>query len=603
MSMQVLERQAVPESARWNKTSMFADDEAWQVELENVRVSLQELQAFPNTLDQGAQRLAEWMTLSQAISTRIYSLYFYAVMSASVDAQDATAKAQIGQVSALVGQVGALTAFFEPEILALGEDKVMDWVRGHQDLASYEKYFADIFRSKDHVLGADVERVLGMAQEPFGMVSRSANELTNTDLRFADASTEAGEDYAVNQGSLPLALKGADRTLRASTWQSFADGYLGMKNTLATLYMTSVKQNNMQASLRGYDNALHRQLAPHNIPEDVFHNLISTYQKHLPVWHKYWDVKRRALKQDDIAPYDIWAPIVDNEPAMTFEEAVDMIATGMQPLGEEYVATLKRGCLEQGWVDYMPNQGKRQGAFSGGSYTSYPFIMMSFDDGLRGMSTLAHELGHSMHSYYSRANQPPVFAQYSMFVAEVASNFNQALVRAHLFEARKDDPAFLMALIEEAMGNFHRYFFIMPTLARFEWTVHQQASEGKPLTADHLNGIMSDYFAEGYGDAFNDDPTRTGITWAQFGHLYVPFYTFQYATGISAAHALAEKVLAGDEEAAQNYLQFLKTGSALHPIEALKVAGVDMSTPDAVEKTYGVLAEMIDRLDSLVTAS
>lgn len=600
MTTRVLPRHDVPQEARWNKESMFADDSAWQAELEDFRADvLPAIGAFAGTLNQGAERLADWVDTFQTAGRRIYSLYFYAMMASSVDANDDTAKAQVGQVSAVFGQVSAMSAFFQPEVLAIGEATVMAWVSSSERLQPYEKLFADIFRQKAHVLSAEVERVLGMAQEPFGMVSRAANELTNADLRFSDAMTADGEAYKVNQGALPLALKGSDRTLRRSAWQAFSDGYLQMQNTLATLYLTSVKQNNMEAQLRGYENALHQQLAPHDIPQTVFHNLINTYQKHLPVWHRYWEVKRRALKQDDIAPYDIWAPIVDEEPQMDFAQAVEAIAEGMRPLGDEYVSIMRRGCLEERWVDYMPNEGKRQGAFSGGSYDSYPFIMMSHDGGLLGMSTLAHELGHSMHSYYSRKNQPPTFARYSMFVAEVASNFNQALVRAHLFEAKKDDPVFLIALIEEAMSNFHRYFFIMPTLARFEWEVHEQASAGKPLTAPTLNAMMSDFFAEGYGAGFNDDRERTGITWAQFGHLYVPFYTFQYATGISAAHALAEKVLTGDAQAARNYLQFLKSGSALDPIDALKLAGVDMSTPEAVEKTYSVLADMVERLDQL----
>jgi oligoendopeptidase F len=277
-----------------------------------------------------------------------------------------------------------------------------------------------------------------------------------------------------------------------------------------------------------------------------------------------------------------------------------MIATGMQPLGEDYVSTLRRGCLEERWVDYAINKGKAEGAFSDGAYDTHPFIMMSYDGTLGAMSTLAHELGHSMHSYYTRKTQPYIYSNYSMFVAEVASNFNQAMVRHHLF-ATHDDRDFQLSLIQEAMDNIHRYFFIMPTLARFELEVHTRMENDEPLTPEILNEIMSGFFAEGYGETMTDDPRRTGSTWSQFIHLYEPYYTFQYATGISAAHALANGILKGDDtDAVSRYLTFLSAGDAVYSIDALKQAGVDMSTPHAVEETFGVLEALIDRLEGLI---
>ena len=311
-------------------------------------------------------------------------------------------------------------------------------------------------------------------------------------------------------------------------------------------------------------------------------------------------MRRRALGYDTIHPWDIWAPLTNDDPQLTFPAAVDMIAEGMAPLGADYVATMRRGCLEERWVDYAINEGKSEGAFSFGTYDSYPFIMMSFDGNLSSMSTLAHELGHSLHSHYTRAHQPFVYSNYSMFAAEVASNFNQAMVRAHLF-ARRDDRNFQLALIQEAMDNIHRYFFIMPTLARFELEVHTRMENDEPLTPAMLNEIMSGFYAEGYGETMTDDPRRTGITWAQFGHLYEAYYTFQYATGISAAHALANAILAGDDaDAVERYHAFLRAGGSDYPIPALKAAGVDMSTPLAVEETFKVLEGLVDRLEGLI---
>ena len=259
---------------------------------------------------------------------------------------------------------------------------------------------------------------------------------------------------------------------------------------------------------------------------------------------------------------------------------------------------MRRGCLEQRWVDVYPCQGKAGGAFSSGTPGTYPFIMMSYTDEVFSMSTLAHELGHSMHSYLTWQNQPVIYSDYSMFVAETASNFHQAMVRAHLLETTQD-PALLLAVIEEAMSNFHRYFFIMPTLARFELELHQREERGEGMSADDMIELMADLFAEGYGDGVVVDRPRVGITWATFGHLYIDYYVFQYATGISAANALAQRVRSGGSAAAVEYLAFLKAGASLYPIDALKVAGVDMTTPAPVEAAFAVLAGLVERLEGL----
>ena len=277
---------------------------------------------------------------------------------------------------------------------------------------------------------------------------------------------------------------------------------------------------------------------------------------------------------------------------------MEWIAAGMRPLGEEYVEVMRRGSLQQRWVDIYPNQGKRLGAFSSGAQGTHPFILMSYTDDIFSMSTLAHELGHSMHSYYTWQNQPPIYSDYSLFVAEVASNFNQAMVRAHLLEL-DSDPDFQIAVIEEAMANFHRYFFIMPTLARFELEIHERIERGEALTADGLIALMADLFREGYGDEVEMDTERVGITWAQFSHLYAPFYVYQYATGISGAHALGNGVLAGEAGAAERYVDFLRAGGSGYPLDLLREAGVDLTSPEPVEETFAVLSSLVDRLEAL----
>jgi oligoendopeptidase F len=360
-----------------------------------------------------------------------------------------------------------------------------------------------------------------------------------------------------------------------------------------------VKNNVFAMRARRHASTLEMALHGHNLPVEVFHNLIAVFKKNLPTWHRYWAVRRKALGVDALYPYDIWAPLTSSRPAISYEQGVKLICDGLAPLGQEYVETVRRGCLEQRWVDVYPCQGKAGGAFSSGAPGTYPFIMISYTDEVFSMSTLAHELGHSMHSTLTWQNQPILYSDYGMFVAETASNFHQAMVRAHLLETAQD-PALLIAVIEEAMSNFHRYFFIMPTLARFELEMHQREERGEGMSADDMIELMADLFAEGYGDGVVVDRPRVGITWATFGHLYIDYYVFQYATGISAANALAQRVRSGGNAAAADYLALLKAGDSLYPIDALKVAGVDMTTPAPVEAAFAVLAGLVERLEGLV---
>ncbi len=591
-------RDQVPVDSTWNHESVFPGFEAWRAEYEAASAALPQLQPFQGTLNQGPDRIAEWLELHQAISRRVWKLYMYPVMWSACDGENEEIKGMVGQAQSLAGQFIAGASFAAPELLALDEDALRQWLTTDA-LALYRQHIEDLLRTKRHVLSGEVEAVLGLLSDPLGRIESVRGALNDMDLSFAPASDSAGNSQPLVQSTRDKLLADADRETRKSAWQNYADSYLKYQNTFATAYLASVKTNVALARLRGYESALQAKLSPSDIPIEVFHNLLDTYKKHIPTWHRYWDVRRRTLGYETIHPWDIWAPLTTEDPALSYAEAVDMIAAGMAPLGDEYVATMKRGCLEERWVDYAINEGKSEGAFSYGTYDSHPFIMMSFDGNLSSMSTLAHELGHSMHSHYTRANQPYVYSNYSMFAAEVASNFNQALVRAHLFAGAKDRD-FQLGLIQEAMDNIHRYFFIMPTLARFELEVHSRMENDEPLTPETLNEIMAGFFAEGYGETLTDDKTRSGITWAQFGHLYEAYYTFQYATGISAAHALANGILAEDDGAVERYLAFLRAGGSEYPIPLLKEAGVDMSTPAAVEETFAVLESLVDRLESLI---
>ena len=596
----VLERKDAPEENTWNDKALFESWEAWQAELDTVAEALPTLSDFNGKLGDGPAVLADWFDAYFDLGRRLTRLGIYVGMFTTVNTGDTTAKANRSQAMGVFSRFGAVTAFAEPEMLAMG-DTLMQWAVEEPRLATYKHFFDDLLRQKAHLRSAEVEEVLGLLSDPFSGVSQIASELTNTDLKFAPAIDSNGRSHHVGQTTIPpTGIQSSDRETRRTAWEHFCDGYLSFRNTLASSYLTSVKQQVFKIRVRDYKSVLESRLSPSYVPVDVFHNLIETYKANLSIWHRYWEVKRRALGVETLHPYDIWAPIVEEEPEVSYQEAIDWICEGMAPLGDEYTSVLRRGCLEDRWVDYAPNAGKRQGAAAFGAIDGYSFAYTSYDNTLTAMSVLAHELGHVMHAYFADQTQPDVYKGFpSSMVAETASNFNQALTRAWLLKKKADDPTFQIALIDEAMFNFHRYFLIMPTLARFEWDVYSRAEQNKPLTADILNGLIGELFAEVYGTTMTDDPDRTQIIWAQFSHLFAPYYTFQYAIGISAAHSLAEGVLESDD-ARENYLNFLKAGSSLYTMDLFRLAGVDASTSEPVEKTFAVLADLVDRLDRLV---
>ena len=598
-TMPILPRSEIAPEYTWNAPSVFASVQDWENEYQAIIETLPEIQAFQGHLADSAEKLADAMDAIERLMRRVGKISVYTTMESSVDAMNQSAVAMESKGNGLFGRAIAVTSFVDPELLAIGQTTLNKWLAETPRLAIYKQYVNNLFRLQSHVRSAEVEEVLGSLLDPFYSVSNTASQLTNADLVFRPATNSRGEPVQVTQGNFDHELMfHTDRELRRTAYESYSDSYLSVKHALASNLSVAIKQDVFNAQVRHYPSALEAALFNNNIPPTVFTNLIETFKSHLPTWHRYWRVKRKALGYSGLQPYDIWAPLAKKSPVVSYRQAVDWICEGLKPLGTDYVESMRQGCLHDRWVDMYPNQGKRSGAFSSGWTGTFPFIMMSYTDNVASMSTLAHELGHSMHSFLTWKNQPYVYSNYSLFVAEVASNFNQAIVRAHLL-AQNPDPDFQIALIDEAMDNFHRYFFIMPTLARFELEMHQRIERGEGLNADTMNGVLADLFAEGYGGEVEGSRDHMGIRWAEFGHLYANFYVYQYATGIAGAHALADRVLTGGSAAAMDYLSFLKAGSSIYPIDALKMAGVDLTTPEPVEKAFAVLASMIDRLEQL----
>ncbi|HEX6033508.1 MAG TPA: oligoendopeptidase F, partial [Anaerolineales bacterium] len=530
-----LPRVKVKKNQTWNSESVFDSPETFDAEVKSLVQGLADVKKFQGRLGEGPDAFLEAMDLVETISQRAAKVRVYATMSSAVDATNQQAAAMNSQATSALAQVSAATSFIDPELLSIGEAKLRGWLESDPRMKLYEHYFNDLFRKQTHVRSAEVEELLGMLRDPFNGTSNTVGLLANADFKFKPARDRKGRKIELTQSTYNSILGGPDRNTRRTAWKHYNDKYLEFKNTLAGNLSTSIKQNVFQMKARNFSSSLEATLFNGDVPVTMFYNLLDIFKKNISIWHRYWRIRRKALGVKTLHPYDVWAPLNTKKHKVPFEQAVQWICEGLAPMGEEYVSVMRKGCLEDRWVDCSPNAGKRQGAFSTRvPQDTHPFIMMSYTDSIGSMSTLSHELGHSMHAYYASRVQPMFYYLYPSIVAETASNFNQAMTRAHLLNSNPSK-SFQLALLEEAMGNFHRYFFIMPTLARFELETHQRVEQGQALTADSMIELMADLFSEGFGGEMNLDRERIGITWGTFTtHLYIDFYSFQYAIGISA---------------------------------------------------------------------
>lgn len=595
-----LPRSKVKKNQTWNAESVFSSQKAFDAEVTSLVESLAEVKKYQDHLGDSIDTFLEAMDVIEKISKRAAKVQVYATMSSAVDTADQQGAAMNAKALTALAQVGAATSFVDPELLSIGQAKLDGWLKDDPRMKLYEHYFNDLFRKQQHVRSAEVEEVLGMLRDPFGSIRATTNMLANADFKFTPARNSKGKKVELTQSTFDAILNTSDRKARQTAWQNYNDKYLEYKNTLAGNLTASIKQNVFNMKARRFNSSLEATLFNGDVPVEMFHNLLGIFKKKLPLWHKYWRIRRKALGVKTLNPYDVWAPLTDKKHNVPFERAVDWISEGLAPMGDDYVRVLREGCLKNRWVDWSPNAGKRQGAFSTRVPSdTFPFILMSYTDDVGSMSTLAHELGHSMHAHYASRAQPMFYYLYPSIIAETASNFHQAMVRGHLLNT-KTDKYFQIALLEEAMDNFHRYFFIMPTLARFELETHQRVEKGSALTADSMIELMADLFSEGYGGEMNLDRERVGITWGTFTtHLYIDYYSFQYAIGISAANAIAKRILSGTPNAAQDHINFLKAGSSKPPMEVYKIAGVDMTSTRPVEDAFDVLEDYVDRLGVL----
>jgi oligoendopeptidase F len=598
-------RSAVDRRFTWDSESVFPDEAGWEQAVETILSRLPDLDEFKGHLGYSPETLADWFDASERAHRLMAKVMVYSTMSYSVDVGDQAAAGRADRARSVAAQLGAAASFAVPEMLAIGIPKLREWVATSPRLTHLGHYFDRLEKLQKRIRTAEVEELLTQVSDPLASALSVHSVLANTDLKFAPAVASDGELHEVAQGTIAALLTSPDRALRRTAFESYADQHLAMQHAMAASLAGGVKRDVFFARARGYASSLEAAMEPSHVPVEVFHNVVRTFRDNVGTWHRYWRIRREALSLEVLKPHDTRAQLSAAKLEVAYQQAVEWIAEGVAPLGEDYVKVMRRGAFEDRWVDVYPNKGKRMGAFSTGGMDTRPFIFMSYNNDIYSMSTLAHELGHSMHSYHARRTQPYVYSNYGLFQAEVASNMHQALTRRHLL-ATKSDPAFQIAVIEEAMSNFYRYFFIMPSLARLELEIHERVERGGALTADYLTNLMADLMMEVYGsevDVSERDRERIGSTWAQFHtHLYSNFYVYQYATGIAAADHLVERVAAGDAKAVDSYLAFLKSAGSMYPLEGLRMAGVDMTSPEPVEAAFATLSSMVDRLERLTSA-
>jgi oligoendopeptidase F len=591
-------RAEVPIEETWALESVFATDDAWEEAFTGSDERLRAVEAFRGRIGEGATTLLAALRAADDLTEAVSKVLAYALMRRSEDATNASAGEMADRAIGLASRAEAAGSFLGPEIAALADETIAGWISQEPGLEPYRHALARISRLRTHIRSVEVEEILARAGEVAAASEITHSVLQDGELSLGQITDESGRTVRLAQGNLNRFLDSADRRVRQEAWEESADAYLAFRNTFAATLAGAVKRDVFYARARGYDSSLEAALADDDIPREVFHNLLDTVWKHLPVWHRYFSVRRRLLRlqEGDLHGYDLEAPLAE-QPSFPWERGVETILASLAPLGPEYVAHVRRGLAER-WTDRCANLGKGGGAFSAGTFGTEPFISMTWRDTLTSVSTLAHELGHSMHSLLTWQNQPVTYSRYGMSAAETASNLNQALMGAHML-AERDDRDWTIAVIEERMANFMRYLFTMPILARFELAAHERVEAGGALSADWMSQALLGFYREGYGPEVVIDPPRMGITWARFSHLFMNFYVFQYGIGIAAAAALAEAILSEGEPARERYLTFLRAGGSVDLIVALRDAGIDMSSPEPIERAFAQMSRYVDRLEEL----
>ncbi len=588
---ELMERKKVKDEYKWSIEDLFESDEKWQEAYEEVKAGLKEFDKYRGKLT--ADNLADCLKLRDEIMLLGQKVCVYAGLKANEDSTQSFYQELDSKSDGLIALMGSATAFIEPEILSMDENSLK-----RDDLKLYSHYIEDILRSREHILSADKEEILAKVYEISASPSNIFYMLNNADIAFPDVTDSKGEKHALTHGTYVSCLESPDRELRKNAFNALYDTYFKQKNTLGAIYSSSVKADVFGAGVRNYNSSLEAALSANNIPTEVYKNLIATVNKHLSLLHRYIALRKKVLGLDDLDMYDIYTPIVEDiNTEKSYDEAKKTVLEALKPMGEEYCQKLSSALNEERWVDIYENKGKRSGAYSWGAYGCHPFVSLNYNNTIDSMFTLAHEMGHAMHSHYTWSTQPFIYGDYTIFVAEVASTVNEALLMEHLLKTTEDIKE-KKYLINYFMEQFRGTVFRQTMFAEFELITHETSERGEALTFDGMSDIYRRLNEKYYGKDINSSNEKISFEWARIPHFYTAFYVYQYATGFSAAIALSQRIL--NENGAEDYIGFLKGGSSKYSIDLLKGAGVDMTGTEAIENAMKVFAGLIDEFEKLI---
>ena len=584
----------------WDLTTIFESDDAFETAFAEVESYLGQEEQFKGHLADSAETLYQALALEQEVGSKLEKVYVYAHLKQDQDTANDKYTGLESRAHQLIIKFNAIWSFLVPEILQIDEAQIQSYIEAYEPLQQFAFDLKLINEKRPHVLSADKEKLLSQAQDALSTPNNVYGMFSNADLEFEDAVDSEGNKHPLTQGTFIKCLESDDRVLRQSAYNNLYNKYGAYNNTLSATLAGEVKTSIFNARSHNYQTAREAALSNNHIPEEVYDNLVKTVHKYLPLLHRYTELRKSLLELDDMKMYDLYTPLVkDVKFDMPYEEAKSWMLKALEPMGEEYMNVVREG-LNNRWVDVFENKGKRSGGYSSGAHLTNPFILLNWSNTVSDLYTLVHEFGHSVHSYFSRKHQPANASDYTIFVAEVASTCNEALLSDYMDKHLDDDRRLL--LLNQELERFRATLFRQTMFAEFEHKIHQIEEAGEPLTATRMNEEYAALNKLYFGDAVETDE-HISKEWSRIPHFYMNYYVYQYATGYSAAQSLSHQILTEGQPAVERYInEFLKKGSSDYPIEILKNAGVDMTSPEPIEQACEVFEQKLDAFEKLMKA-
>lgn len=590
-------RSHIDEKYQWDLSTVFATDDAWEAELASLDSDLENAKAYKGHLTASSNDLLAITESYLALSRRLEKLYVYASMKNDQDTTVAKYQEYQAKVTAIYAKFSEIFAFYEPELMQLSKEAFEDFVAETPALSAYAHFFEQLFKRQPHVLSQAEEELLAGAQEIFGAAGETFGLLDNADIIFPIVLDDEGKEIQLTHGNFISLLESKNRDVRKEAYQALYATYEQFQHTYAKTLQTNVKVHNYEARVHHFKSAREAALSANFIPESVYDTLIETVNANLPLLHRYVELRKKILKLDDLKMYDIHTPLSEMDMSFTYEEALAKAEDVLAVFGKEYSERVHRAFTER-WIDVHVNKGKRSGAYSGGSYDTNAFMLLNWQDTLDNLFTLVHETGHSLHSTFTRENQPYVYGDYSIFLAEIASTTNENILTETLLKEVDDDKA-RFAILNHYLDGFKSTIFRQAQFAEFEDIIHKADQAGEVLTSDYLNQLYADLNEKYYGLSKADNP-EIQYEWARIPHFYYNYYVYQYATGFAAASYLADKVVHGTQADIDRYLDYLKAGNSDYPLNVIKKAGVDMTTSAYLDAAFRIFEERLDELEALI---